>query len=466
MVNGNDLSRRVRENDHVDLRGQTVEGPIDLNGAHISGTVDLTGATVNGGFSFGEARFEKPVIMNRCKILGDIYGKGALFASSLDMSWAICLGRVYFWRARFMGDAKFFQLQCGAGDSGLNSYVHPGEMNFSWAWFRGIADFGRCHMNGPVYFWRTRFFDRCSFDEASFGSDAVFMGATSEISLARDELPYGFFDRLKAADLLRCDPEETMIIDGHTMARYAQLKDVNTEQQLKLRMGKAGLSASEQEILLDEYRRQSGSMFMGSALLTRLRIAQRKSIKFIGVNASEWQLEGTDVDAISFFNAAQEPVPVPVGLGHVYYSVFISYGGPDQESARRLDSALTNAGVETYFFPEDAVPGSSIESVMLDGVKAHDRTLLICSGNSVGRHGWLFEAQHALKLEEQDNVSRLIPITLDEGLWQWEPQAPEHKTLKDRLLNARVAADFRGTAHNADTFNQALGRLLTSLKTQ
>ncbi len=475
MLEKDDILRRIHDNPgqhpvftdqpigDLDLRGQVLDVPLNLTRARVEGRVDISSATLNAGLFAGEARFNKPVIMNRCKVFGDIYAKGAQFADRIDMSWARCSGRIYFWRARFTKEANFFQLLCGpGGQTSLESYVHTGELNLSWAWFHGPVDFGRCHMNGPVYFWRTRFFDTCSFDEASFAEDATFMGAVSEISLARDELPDGIFDRLEQAGMLRPDQEEVMIMaDDRRLSRFAQLSDVLSEQQLQDRLQAKNFSPAESDFLIQEYRKHGGPMFSNSALLTRLRIAKPRSVKFIGVNAKEWDLKGTDVDAIAFFNAAEEPVPVPVGLGHVYHSVFISYGGPDREAARRLNLALSQAGVETYFFPEDTVPGHRIETEMRDGVEAHDRTLLLCSTNSVGRPGWQFEAYHAFKLEENDKLTRLIPIALDQGLWGWQP-GPEHENLKTQILN-RAYADFTNCSDDHDAFNEALGQLLKGL---
>ncbi len=65
------------------------------------------------------------------------------------MSWVSCEGRIYFWRARFAGEANFFQLICGPGDqSTRGSYLHPWELNCSWAKTkmlnRAYADFINC----------------------------------------------------------------------------------------------------------------------------------------------------------------------------------------------------------------------------------------------------------------------------------------------------------------------------------
>jgi len=446
----------------LDLRGRTLESPLNLTRKRVMGTLDLTGATLQGGLIAEDAQFEKPVILHRCKIFGDVFAKGARFAANVDLSWSVCKGRLYFWRARFGGETNFFQLQCGPADRSRESFVHPGEFNCSWAWFLRPANFGRCHMNGPVYFWRTRFFDRCSFEEASFGTDAVFMGARSEICLDSEELPAGFFERLDGVHLLRPDPEEIVEFEGRACSRYAQLNGVASEQQLEERIKECDLLSDDANILRREYDDHSGPMFGAQAILSRMRVVQPKTLKFIGVNANEWALEGTDVNAIQFFDAAQRAIPASIGLGRSYYSVFISYGGPDAAQAQRLDRALSQAGAETYFFPEDAIPGNRIEAEMRDGVDKHDRTLLVCSRSAVGRLGWLFEALYARDLEERDGCDRLIPITLDDGLWEWQAENPDHQELKRALLD-RAAADFRGTIDNENAFNEALAKLLKSL---
>ena len=42
----------------------------------------------------------------------------------------------------------------------------------------------------------------------------------------------------------------------------------------------------------------------------------------------------------------------------MYFSVFISFGGPDEEAATRLNNFLKSSGVKTWFFPTHAIPGS------------------------------------------------------------------------------------------------------------
>ena len=186
-------------------------------------------------------------------------------------------------------------------------------------------------------------------------------------------------------------------------------------------------------------------------------------MKFIGVNASGWSLSGTDVDALAFFNANQEPVPSIVGLGHAYVRVFISYGGPDEPVARRFNEALRRSGVETYFYPESATFGGLVDDEMRAKVAGCDRVMLICSTTAPDRPGWRFELEEALIREQREGSGTvLVVVAIDDGLWTPRPK-PEVEELQ-RDLRRRNVADFRGVLDSPDRFHERLGRVLEGLR--
>jgi hypothetical protein len=243
---------------------------------------------------------------------------------------------------------------------------------------------------------------------------------------------------------------------------FAQLKDVESLQELQQRMHDAQLQPGDRAALECEYQHHSGPMFSGSASLEHLRIARPRQVKFIAVNASEWSLSGTDTESIAFFDADQRAIPAIVGLGHIYDTVFISYGGPDEAVARRLNQALLKAGVETYYYPEHALPGRMIDDEMRRGVTAHDRVLLICSSSSAQRPGWIFELREALAREAIDGHGKvLLAVAIDNGLWT--PWAPEAEPLREPLLKRNVA-DFRGALDDQEKFDNMVGRVLSGLR--
>jgi uncharacterized protein YjbI with pentapeptide repeats len=139
-------------------------------------------------------------------------------------------------------------------------------------------------------------------------------------------------------------------------------------------------------------------------------------------------------------------------------TTFISYGGPDLEFARKLHTALTSAGVVTFFFPEDAQPGTRLSSMMNRGVYEYDRVILVCSKNSLQRPGVRNEIQLTLDREAREGGSnRLIPIALDDCVYtNWWPDRPENS----RAVLDRVIADFRVP----EAFASSLSKLLTALR--
>jgi hypothetical protein len=140
-------------------------------------------------------------------------------------------------------------------------------------------------------------------------------------------------------------------------------------------------------------------------------------------------------------------------------STFISNGCPDEAFARRLNKALKAAGVTTFFFTDDAVPGDELPAMMRRGVNEHDRVILVCSKASLKRPGLLNELKEALRREARDSGrSYLIPVALDDFVFTgWKPQ---DKSLNQSAVTDRVVADFRNPA----SFDASVAKLITALK--
>ena len=122
-------------------------------------------------------------------------------------------------------------------------------------------------------------------------------------------------------------------------------------------------------------------------------------------------------------------------------SVFVSYGGPDEAFAKKLDAELRERGVKrTFLFCRDAIPGKRLHRVMKEAVNEHDRVVLICSRDSLDRPGVLNEIEEAFQREAREGGSTiLIPVTLDDYLFtEW---APERRDLVDAIRD-RVVANF------------------------
>lgn len=145
-------------------------------------------------------------------------------------------------------------------------------------------------------------------------------------------------------------------------------------------------------------------------------------------------------------------------------SVFISYGQPDETFATKLNQALKEHGIKTWFFPEDAVPGDRLHRMMWNGIKEHDRTILVCSKDSLKRNGVLNEIKHALNREIGMNEV-IIPVRLDDFLFSWNPEEDALQEVVDEL-RARVVADFRNTVEDGqnEKFQKEFDKLLKALE--
>ncbi|HEX2209970.1 MAG TPA: tubulin-like doman-containing protein [Longimicrobium sp.] len=144
-----------------------------------------------------------------------------------------------------------------------------------------------------------------------------------------------------------------------------------------------------------------------------------------------------------------------------YQSAFVSYGGGDEEFARRLTAALKQHGVDVFFFPSDALPGDRIHHAVEEAMDACDRVLVLCSRSSLGRKGVLHEIEEARGREAAEGgASIIIPVGLDDTLWSGTIEPARIA----RALRRRQIADFRGAAHDPAVFAASLERLLRVLR--
>lgn len=152
------------------------------------------------------------------------------------------------------------------------------------------------------------------------------------------------------------------------------------------------------------------------------------------------------------------------GVFKMLQSTFISYGGPDTDFAQKLNDALRENGVTTFFFAKDAIPGVMLQRLMKEGVNQHDRVILVCSQASLERPGVLNGIAETLRREARDGGAEyLIPITLDDYVYPgsaWQPKNPGVA----QAIRDRVVADFRGAAADPVKFDNGLLRLIAALK--
>ena len=152
----------------------------------------------------------------------------------------------------------------------------------------------------------------------------------------------------------------------------------------------------------------------------------------------------------------------PNGLFNLMHSTFISYGGPDEPLAIKLQEALHSNGVTTFLFKKDAVPGDALAHVMRAGIRDHGRVVLICSKASLDRKGVLNEIELTLRREASEGgATLLIPLAIDRYVFDdWNP---DNQDLREAVLE-RVIADFEDAASDQSKFDRGIERLLQALK--
>ncbi|MES2951186.1 MAG: toll/interleukin-1 receptor domain-containing protein [Pseudomonadota bacterium] len=138
------------------------------------------------------------------------------------------------------------------------------------------------------------------------------------------------------------------------------------------------------------------------------------------------KLHTTIAQVVDVFSGAHALIDV-VDESEMHKTVFISYGGPDEASASSINTALKARGVKTWFFPDDALPGTKLHRMMHEGVNTHDRVLLVCSKAALIRPGVLNEIEQVLVREAKEaGADILIPISLDDFVYgDWAPARPD-----------------------------------------
>lgn len=143
----------------------------------------------------------------------------------------------------------------------------------------------------------------------------------------------------------------------------------------------------------------------------------------------------------------------------MHKTVFISFGGPDEEAAKLINHALKSKGVKTWFFPDDADPGAKLHRVMHDGVNEYDRVLLLCSKDSLARPGVLNEIERVLEREAREGgADIIIPVTLDDFVYgDWAPDRSDISSqIRSRVIT-RIDVE-------AEDFNQTIEKVVKILR--
>ena len=205
-------------------------------------------------------------------------------------------------------------------------------------------------------------------------------------------------------------------------------------------------------------------------------LANAEKIRYAGPSCIDWRSiakSSRAVDLTEFLIRAGMPESVAVytidsvraismDTKEMMQSTFISYGGPDEKFAIKIQEALQKNGVRTFLFSKHARLGEKLHRVMREGVRDYDRVLLICSKSSLERKGVLNEIEETLAREAREGgMAYLVPITLDSYVFsEWDPARGDLA----QAVRDRVIGDFSGSESDPKKFQATFVRLLEALK--
>jgi hypothetical protein len=142
---------------------------------------------------------------------------------------------------------------------------------------------------------------------------------------------------------------------------------------------------------------------------------------------------------------------------------YVSYAGPDERFARRLQSSLREDGISTFFFAFDAKLGEMNANAMQRRIREHDRVVIVCSSASLGRPDIRNELN---AVRERENAfgqgPRVISVLVDDYLCTEEFKSVDPVIAE--YLRGCVVADFRDTDVNPSKYRDVVIALEEALK--
>ena len=146
-----------------------------------------------------------------------------------------------------------------------------------------------------------------------------------------------------------------------------------------------------------------------------------------------------------------------------FYSCFISYSHADKLFACRLHDALQGRGIRCWLDEHQLLPGHSIYDEVDRGIRLWDK-ILLCASESSLKSWWVdneidkaFTKEQQLMKERGTKIRALIPLNLDNALWQWQDGKADQ-------VRSRLAADFTGWAHDNAKFEREFEKLVRALR--
>ena len=147
--------------------------------------------------------------------------------------------------------------------------------------------------------------------------------------------------------------------------------------------------------------------------------------------------------------------------GIKYYSAFLSHSWDNKPFASKLYEALIAKGVNVFFDGKKMKPGDDIFNSLSRGIELYDKTILVCSEDSL--NSWwvdqelelVFEKERKLQKEVGKKIGLLIPIRIDDHIDTWNNG-------KRMAIKQCIIGDFRNWQDDT-AFEKALNDLIHAL---
>ena len=160
-----------------------------------------------------------------------------------------------------------------------------------------------------------------------------------------------------------------------------------------------------------------------------------------------------------------------------FFPCFISYSTEDESFADRLNQDLNSADIQTWKWDRDAVRGRDLHQSIDRAIQHYDKTILICSVNSLTSPQVEPEIVAALDKEKrikanngerrrealaagepppQVDADVLIPIRIDDTIFNWD----SHLKIE---VSRRMISDFTDAPPDSEKYQNERQKLIDSL---
>jgi uncharacterized protein YjbI with pentapeptide repeats len=309
------------------------EKPADFSEATFHAAANFHRVNFSHGANFKGAVFEQGASFTDCTF--------AWARFSLSQFWY----QAWFWKSLFKGEVDFSHATIRKGQTPHKRITDNGRANFSWCRFEGDTNLSQLWIEGPAFFWGTRFLTKANLYALRFEAGAHFEGTPWRVCVSRQEIPE-CFDELLKIGVLHPDAEW---IGPRTM--YANFIGVQTAEQLVSKLNQH-LPPDAIERVRRLWMDLAQPMFSNQLVnFSGMSAADASSVRFSGVNLSRAMLADSAIAAAQFDDvewdtrkmfathrrrsaiwdegAAREPQQF-AAVGRFYHDVRVSYERKNQ----------------------------------------------------------------------------------------------------------------------------------------